>query len=154
MPSRFTVQGVRQGESTKDELETEYTMTTVRFPEMRLDVVSAIEFLSDPERQKLSGKIEEGVYYADLTLYVNILYDDCQVLPDPSLRVGSILYPSEGEVLRTVHEVLNPLLDDLGNKPDSDYFADPQWSSVVVAARETLRTMLENERLFHSGVQI
>jgi hypothetical protein len=131
----------------------EYTMTIVQFPEMRLNVVSAIEFLSDPERQKLSGKVKDGVYYADLTLYVNILYDDCQVLPDPSLSIGSILYPSESEVLRAVHGALNPLLNDLGNKPDSDYFADSQWPAVVVAAREALRTMIENERLFHPSVQ-
>jgi hypothetical protein len=124
----------------------EYTMTTVQFPEMRLNVVSAIKFLSDPELQKLSGKVKDGIYYADLTLYVNILYDDCQVLPDPSLSIGSILYPSESKVLRAVHEALNPLLSDLGNKPDSDYFADPQWPAVVVAARETLRTMIENEQ--------
>jgi len=122
-------------------------MTTAQFPHMRLEVVAALRSLSDPQRQKKWGKVEDGVnYYDDLTLNVNILYDDCQVLPDPSLSIGSILYPSEVKVLRAVHEALNPLLNNLGDKPDSDYLADPQWPAVMVAAKEALQTMIENEQ--------
>jgi hypothetical protein len=122
-------------------------MTTVQFPEMRLQVVAALQSLSDPRRQKKWGKVEDGVnYYDDLTLNVNILYDDCQVLPDPSLSIGSILYSNEVEVLHAVHEALNPLLNDLGEKPDDDYLADPQWPTVILAAKEALRIMIENER--------
>jgi hypothetical protein len=113
---------------------------------MRLDVVAALQSLADPQRQKKWGKIEKGVnYYDDLTLDMNILYDDCQVLPDPSLSIGSILYPSEVEVLRSVHDALNPLRKDLGNKPDSNYLIDPRWPTVIAAAKEALQTMIENE---------
>jgi hypothetical protein len=121
-------------------------MITVQFPEMRLEVVEALQSLADPQRQKKWGQVKDGInYYDDLTLNVNILYDDCQVLPDPSLSIGSILYPNERDVLHAVHEALNPLLNNLGNKPDGDYLADPQWPAVIMAAREALQTMIKNE---------
>jgi hypothetical protein len=98
-----------------------------------------------PKDKKTGGKIESGVnYYDDLTLNVNILYDDCQVLPDPSVSIDAILYPSEVDGLRAVHKILNPLLNDLGNKPDSDYLADLRWPAVIVAAKEALQTMRTN----------
>lgn len=122
-------------------------MTTVQFPDMRLEVIAALRALADPQRQQSWGKVEEGVSsYDDLTLNVHILYDDCQVLPDPSAAVGSVLEASEVDALRAVHEVLNPLLDELGDKPDSEYVGDPRWRSVVAAAGEALRSMAASEQ--------
>lgn len=122
-------------------------MTTVQFPDMRLEVIAALRALADPEQQRSWGKVEDGVaYYDDLTLNVHVLYDDCQVLPDPSGRVGSVLLPGEVSALRAVHDALNPLLDDLGEKPDADYLADPRWATVQAASAEALRTMAAAEQ--------
>jgi len=53
--------------------------------------------------------------------------------------------------LLAVHEAINPLLNDLGDKPDSDYLADSQWPAVIVAAKEALQTMVDNDA--QTGVQ-
>lgn len=117
-------------------------MTGVQFPDMRLEVISALRALSDPDQQRSWGKAEGDVpYYDDLTLNVHVLYDDCQVLPDPSDRVGSVLHEGEVVCLRTVHNALNPLLDELGEKPDAEYLDDPRWPTVMSAAAEALRVM-------------
>ena len=114
----------------------------VRFPEMRLDVISALRALSDPGQQSSWGRAEEGVpYYNDLTLNVHVLYDDCQVLPDPSERVGTVLLEGEVAALRGVHEALNPLLDELREEPDAEYLADRRWPTVMSASAEALRVM-------------
>jgi hypothetical protein len=117
-------------------------VTTVQFPEMRLEVIAALHALADVEHQKSWGQVEQGVsYYDDLTLNVHILYDDCQVLPDPSRAIGSVLLVGEVAALRAVHDALNPLLDDLGEKPDAEYLADKRWLAVTAAAGDALRTM-------------
>jgi hypothetical protein len=128
-------------------VELELTMTAIQFPAMRQEVIAALRALADPQRQRSWGKVEQGVsYYDDLTLNVHILYDDCQVLPDPSTAVGSVLARGEVDALRAVHDALNPLLEDLIDKPDGDYLMDPRWPTVIAAASEALRTMAASER--------
>jgi hypothetical protein len=122
----------------------ERAMTSaIEYPEMRLEVIGALRSLSDPMHQRSSwGRVEEGVsYYDDLTLNVHILYDDCRVLPSPETAVPSLLYEAEVSALRAVDEALGPLLDELGDRADEDYIADPRWPAVVSAARMALTAM-------------
>jgi hypothetical protein len=118
-------------------------MTQVTFPHMRSEVISAIRSLSDPAHQRSRwGRIEEGVnYYDDLTLNVNILYDDCQVLPSPESAVPDVLLDSDVPGLLALEAALGPLIEDLGNRPDSDYLSDRRWDGVVAAAKEALLVM-------------
>lgn len=115
----------------------------VAFPEMRNEVIAALRSLSDPVHQAVWwGRSEEGVdYYDDLTLNVNTLYDDCQVLPSPESAVPDVLFDADVPALRPVGDALGPMVKDLGNRPDADYLADPRWESVVAAAKEALRLM-------------
>lgn len=80
---------------------------------MRGQVIASLQSLADPSHQNVRwGPYEEGVsYYDDLTLNVHVLYDDCQVLPDPSRSVGTVLYEDEVEALQGVHAALSPMLD-------------------------------------------
>src|SRR6476469_11237779 len=116
---------------------------TVEFPAMRAQVMAALQSLSDPAHQKTRwGKVEDGVnYYDDLDLSVSILYDDCEVLPDPASAVGTVVMESEVESLRGLHDSFGPMLDDLGDQPDVCYLNDVRWTSVVDAARRALETM-------------
>jgi hypothetical protein len=120
-------------------------MTDVKFPDMRREVISALRSLADPEHQRLRwGRVEEGVdYYDDLTLNVHILYDDTQVLPSPETAVPAVLHQSEAPALQALDAVLGPLLDDLGEQPDSEFLADPRWPRVVEAARHALAVVEE-----------
>lgn len=118
-------------------------MSTVQFPHMRDEVLAALRSLADPVHQRLRwGVLEEGVnYYDDLTLVVHTLYDDMEVLPDPSRSVGTVLREREVPVLREVARALSPLLDTHGDEPDRVYLADSRWPNVVVAARRALAVM-------------
>lgn len=113
------------------------------FPEMRLEVIGAVRALSDPEYQERQwGHYEEGVnFYDDLKLNVHILYDDTMVLPDPEGAVSTILYAEEVPALSAIDRALGPLLDQLGDQPDSDYLAHPGWPAVVRAAAAALTEM-------------
>lgn len=88
-------------------------MIFVDFPEMRLEVITALRSLSDTHHQDTQwGRVEPGVnYYDDLTLNIHILYDDCTVLPDPEASVGSIIFEREIAALRSVGDALSPTLD-------------------------------------------
>jgi len=110
---------------------------------MREEVIAAVRSLADLDHQKTRwGVNEEGVtYYDDLTLVVNVLYDDTAVLPEPSRAVGVVIYDQETTALRAVGELLSPLIEDIGNAPDNVYIADARWPAVVDSARMALATM-------------
>lgn len=95
--------------------------STVQFPYMRDEVIGALRSLADAEHQRERwGVVEEGVnYYDDLTLTVNVLYDDTMVLPNPAGSVGAVIHAGEVEVLRKLGEELSPLLDAHGDEPDT-----------------------------------
>ncbi|WP_162799152.1 hypothetical protein [Nocardioides sp. 616] len=115
----------------------------VTFPDMRLEVISALRSLSDRHHQQTRwGKVEEGVnFYDDLTLNVHTLYDDCMVLPEPQAAVPDVIHDSEVPVFLELGSVLGPMLQDLGDAPDGAYMSDPRWASVVDAAGAALAAM-------------
>lgn len=117
----------------------EPSVTSVRFPQARADIISALRALADRDYQER----EWGIYrkdknrYDDLSLNVNLLYD-CRALPDPASRVGDALFPSDVEPLLQLGRVLEPLIDELGDRPDRDYMTDQRWTAVVEAAANAL----------------
>jgi hypothetical protein len=122
----------------------ERAMTSrVTFPEMRIEVIAALRALSDPLHQRTRwGHYEEGVnYYDGLTLNVNTLYDDCQVLPSPETAVPDVLLDPEVPAFRALHKALGTMITELGNRPDGDYLADPRWGDVIDAAVNALGAM-------------
>src|SRR4051812_2824008 len=100
-------------------------MSTVRFPAMRLEVVRALEALSDVAHQRcvwIDRKLPAANYYDCLDLCINILYDDCQVLPNPGSRIGTILLDTdEVDRLLALDRVLGPMISRLGNAADIEY---------------------------------
>lgn len=120
-------------------------MKSVEFPDMRLNAISALMSLADSAKQDMWGQDFDGLYYDDLTMDVNILYDDCEVLPNPEISVGSVVHLSEVAALREVDKALRPLLDELGESPDEAYRAHPGWGKVMAAAAEALRQMEPND---------
>lgn len=118
-------------------------MSRIRFPDMRLQVITALKSLSDPQHQRLRwGRFEEGVtYYDDLTLNVHILYDDCMVLPHPQAAVPGVLHEAEVPAFLELERALGPMIQDLGDKPDKTYITDRRWTSVLNAAQGALLAM-------------
>ncbi|MBF0686196.1 MAG: hypothetical protein IR158_00310 [Cellulomonas sp.] len=116
---------------------------SVKFPDMRLEVIAAVRSLSDPQHQQARwGQVEEGVnYYDDLTLDVHTLYDDCMVLPLPQTAVPDVLHEEEVPAFLDLEGALGPMLQDLGDEPDEVFTGDPRWGAVVDAARAALVVM-------------
>lgn len=115
----------------------------IRFPEMRLQIISALRSLSDVQHQQARwGRVEDGVnYYDDLSLNVHVLYDDCAVLPEPGAAVGIAIHSEEVPAFAELELVLGPMLDDLGDAADEAFTNDPRWPAVVRAAGEALAVM-------------
>lgn len=115
---------------------------SIKLPEMRLEVVAALESLSDPLRQERWGWVEEGVdYFDDLTLNVHILYDDCMVLPEPESAVPDILHLEEISAFIDLENALGLMIRELGERPDEAYTGDARWPGVMAAASRALAVM-------------
>lgn len=121
----------------------------VRYPEMRLQVFSAVSALADPQYQQrvwLDRIYPHENYYDDLDLNINILYDDTSVLSDPASTMGQILANHEEvEGFRSLAGLLDPIIDELGDSSDSRYMSHPGWPAVVDAAKSALAVMRSTE---------
>ncbi|WP_435840964.1 SCO4402 family protein [Streptomyces flaveolus] len=63
-------------------------------------------------------------------------------LPDPEAAVGEVLRDdAEARAMHALADLLDPLIDELGDAHDSDYLASVRWPTVVAAARTALRSM-------------
>ncbi|MEO7261620.1 MAG: hypothetical protein ABI047_10255 [Jatrophihabitantaceae bacterium] len=102
--------------------------------------------MSDAEHQQkawIRRECPQLDYFDDFTQNVHVLYDDCQVLPEPTSRLWSVLLPGdEVDRLRALGKVLDPLIDELGDAPDAVYLADPRWAAVRSTAVLALASMI------------
>ena len=121
--------------------------SSVRYPNMRVEVVDALASLADPVLQaNVWGRYEAGSdFYEDLTININILYD-CHVFPSPMEAVGVVIHDEEVESLAQLWRVFDPLIKRLGNAPDSAYLSDPDWPRVIAAASAAKKTMEDSDR--------
>ncbi len=121
-------------------------MTDVEFPAMRREVAAALASLADPGYQRrawIERQFERADSYEDLTLVINILYDDTQVLPNPRQRIGTVLIAgSEIDALKALAGPLTTVLDRLGNAETSTYLASDEWPEVVRSASVALASMV------------
>jgi hypothetical protein len=114
----------------------------VELPAMRAQVVEALRALGDVEYQRASwGRVAADGSFDDLALNVHILYDDCQVLPDPAIAVHAILREAEIDAFLQLEAALGPILDDLGDSKDEVYIRDNRWKEVARAARVAFQAM-------------
>ncbi|MGW4737370.1 SCO4402 family protein [Nocardia xishanensis] len=120
-------------------------MSDVRFPEMREAVVRALGSLADPEYQQrisVERRFPHAGFHDDLDTNISTLYDDCVVIPDPRIRIGTVLVDGpEIERLIELDRALDPMIRRLGDVSDAVYLADPAWPAVVGAARAALAAM-------------
>jgi hypothetical protein len=118
----------------------------VEFLAMRREVARALASLADLGYQRrawLAGNFGDPHTNEDLTLNINILYDDSQVLPNPTTRVGSVLIDGdEVEALTALERPLSRVLDRLGEASDAEYMSSPEWLEVVQLAGVALAAMV------------
>ena len=119
---------------------------SLRYPEMRAEVIDALRALSDVDYQRrvwIDHERPEVNGYDNLDFQVHILFDDIDVCVDPDRWVGLVLNTTEVEPLRRLGELFGGLINDLGNVPDEVYLAEPRWATVVELARAASQAMTE-----------
>jgi hypothetical protein len=121
-------------------------VSDVAFPAMRREVLKSLAALSDPDYQQkvwVQREYPRLNYFDDLMQNVHVLYDGCQVLPEPHDRLWSVLlHGDEVARLRALDKALAPLVDELGDAPDVIYLADPRWDAVMSAAALALASIV------------
>lgn len=122
------------------------TMSDVRFPAMRREVVRALASLADIDYQRrawVGGEFSEPTVYEDLTMNINVLFDDTQVLPDPTQRLGTVLFASdEVPAPAALGALLDEVLDRLGTAGADVYIDDHEWPEVARRASMALAAMV------------
>ncbi|HWH01990.1 MAG TPA: hypothetical protein VNV66_22345 [Pilimelia sp.] len=118
----------------------------VEYPHARWAVLEALAALSDHAYQQrvwLRRGIPQQDFCDSLDLAIHTLYDDWAVLPAPAGAIGGIVVDGVGvERLIALDDVLSPLLEDLGDVPDSVYLKHPSWSQIRAAAAAALSAMV------------
>jgi len=112
---------------------------------MRAEVMRTLACLADIEYQRrvwVDKTFPSPGYFDDFDEAVHALYDDCQVLPDPMGRVGSVLIDGEEvDRLKALGVALDAVMEDLGEADDVEYLDDARWPDVVAAATGALAAM-------------
>jgi hypothetical protein len=121
------------------------TVMSLQFPNMRVEVVIALQDLGDPAYQQrvwIEHQLPEPDYIDNLDENVHTLFDDIDVCSNPSRWVGVVLYPPEVEPLAALGEMYGGMISDLGDVGDEIYLADPRWSRVIELARAARAVMV------------
>jgi hypothetical protein len=110
---------------------------------MRDELIEGLEALADRDHQQRTWGRDapQPTEWDNFDEVVHLLYDDMNVLPDPSDAVGVLLFEEDVDALERLEGVLGPLIDELGDVGDEVYLADPRWSDVVSAAGVALETL-------------
>lgn len=117
-------------------------MTDVRFPEMRLGIVAALEILADTDLQHRvwTRGLRDPNRIQDFDVVVSTLLDDSDADTLTERDVGAMLRDmDEVKAVRRVGLMLARLLEERGTQlSDAEYASLPEWPLVVAAARQAL----------------
>ncbi len=118
----------------------------VQLPQMREEIIAAVRALSDPDHQRqvwIERRYPHPGYYDDLTLNLNVLYDDTLVLEDPEAAIGTTLRDTaEAQKMQQLADRLDEILNSVGPaEGDATYIGHRLWPLVVEAAREAYATL-------------
>lgn len=120
-----------------------FTLSELRFPAMRRELVSALKDLSDTEAHSsyLSDDSTDGNDFdSRLAIAVHFLFDDTQLKEDPESHIGFFLVDrEEAAAINKLILALDPLLGEQGSRLDSDrLLRHPRWAEIAEMSLETL----------------
>ena len=127
-------------------------MSTIAYPQMRADIVSAVASLANPLLHSgvwiARGAPLPGLCYS-FTDLLHALYDDSGLGDGVDSCIGYALYDfAEALRLSNVMNQVDDLLEKYGvNKPDATYVQSPEWPPIVSSATQCLQLFLLNDRL-------
>lgn len=110
---------------------------TLKYPEMRLDLVAYTGSLRDRDHQRKVWVLHQSGGRQDSFMdVVHFFFDDTKLAEEPATCVGVFLRDQpEADAVDAVVGALDEVLDQVGpGKADADYLAAPGWDRVVTAA--------------------
>lgn len=121
-------------------------MSEIRYPEMRAEVLSALESLADREYQErvwIRHILPHPNYQDDFWQAYAWLFENVTVMDAPERAIGVLLRDrAEAHAMLPLREAMTRILDLLGtDRTDAEYIASPLWDDVVAAATVALDTL-------------
>ncbi len=124
------------------------TAGEVRNPDIRKEVMLALQHLSDPEYQQrvwVDRKFPTPSYYSDFLMAMHMLYDDTGLARNAYSEIGSTLKDeTEARLIQTVIEALEEVFGETGEEDFEVVRTAPGWPSVLAAAAATWKAMSTN----------
>ena len=125
-------------------------MKSIKYPQLRVNLVSFLQSLSDIEYQKevwVEGRQREKIQHDEFDYSVHFFFDDTTLAVDANDNVGYILYDEHeafliGRLTQSIDNVLNKYGTNLS---DEEYISVPEWSSVIDCAKAALKAVMQND---------
>ena len=116
----------------------------MKYPEMRNQLITNLESLSDWEYQKncwVLKECPEGVENDDFDLSVHFLFDDTELASDPESTIGFFLKDKiEAQAVKSVCDELDKIFDKYGlDKTDEEYINLVEWGKIIESASKALK---------------
>ncbi len=117
--------------------------TFMKYPEMRKELISSLEGLSNWEYQKkcwVQNKCPDGVEYDEFDYAVHFLFDDTQLSSNPESAIGYFLKNKiEAQAVKLVCDELDSIFNKYGyDHTDDEYINFVEWHSVIKSASKAL----------------
>lgn len=118
---------------------------SLSWPWKRQELIEFLKELSDKHFQVYSwidnceNLPEDGVVSV-----IHFLFDDTDLSKDARSEVGTILRNNrEADLIKSLCEILDDMIDRLGDSDSARYIADRRWAEVVEVAGSCLREFLK-----------
>ena len=129
-------------------------LVEVECPEQRIDLISYLEYLSDPQYQQKDWLIECHLLDSTLDYY----YDETVLSENPHLLVGIFLKSDiEANMIEKLISIIEPIRLQFKSKYGENHYISrpsdvrefidhPDWNQVIITAKEVLDLVLANDK--------
>ena len=121
-------------------------LSELKFPSMRVELISYLSGLSDLDYQYRAWveRSSPGLDYDELNYTVHFLYDDTGLAENASDWIGLVLKDEkEARSVANVVSALDVIFDKYGTElSDKEYLEKKEWLWVVSASKDALSILL------------
>jgi hypothetical protein len=128
-------------------------MRTIKFPDMRMNVLDNLQSLSDADHQMKTWINHEA--YDSFDEVVHCLFDDSGFEKEPRSAIGDLLFEEEeADRIKAVIVSIDALFEKYGkNLSDAGYMATPEWPAIMAGARNALHAMKRGDLRYMEPAQ-
>lgn len=119
---------------------------TLKYPEMREELLHAIHSLANAEYQLkvwVNQESQPGIEYDCFDFVVHFIYDDSELAEDPEGAIGLLVKNAqEVQLIKDVVRAINRFFDALGMEAtDEEYISRREWPDVLETASQAWHVM-------------